>query len=143
MRKEKRDITTLNYGAIQISDGDPGDRLLEIHNRIISIINNFSPDILSLEKLFFNKNAKTVLRVGEARGVIILSAKVKGIPVREYTPLEVKKAITGYGRATKEQVQYMVKSVLGLERVPKPDDVADALAIALTCIYTERFGKTI
>jgi len=77
--------------------------------------------------------------VGEARGVIILAAKLNGINVREYTPLEVKQAIVGYGRATKEQIQAMVKSILGFKEVPKPDDVADALAIALTSIYTERF----
>ncbi len=94
-----------------------------------------------MEKLFFNKNAKTVLGVGEARGVIILSAALKGLAIKEYTPLEVKQAITGYGRATKEQVQYMVKSILKFEEVPKPDDVADALAIGLTCLYTERFRE--
>ncbi len=141
LRKEKRNIDVIEYGAIRTERGDPGDRLIQIYNKITEIINNFSPDVLSLEKLFFNKNAKTVLGVGEARGVIILSARLKGLLVKEYTPLEVKQAITGYGRATKEQVQYMVKSILKFDKVPKPDDVADALAIALTCIYTERFKE--
>ncbi len=142
LKKEGKQIEVLNYGVIKTIKGDPGERLVRIYNKIIEIINDFSPDVLSLEKLFFNKNAKTVLGVGEARGVIILSAKLKGLSIKEYTPLEVKQAMTGYGRATKKQVQYMVKSILKFEEIPKPDDVADALAIALTCIYTERFERT-
>jgi len=141
LKKENKNIEVLEYGAIRTVKGDPGERLVNIYHKIVNIIDSFSPDVLSLEKLFFNKNAKTVLGVGEARGVIILSAKLKGLSIREYTPLEVKQAMTGYGRATKQQVQYMVKSILKFEKIPKPDDVADALAIALTCIYMERFDK--
>jgi len=115
-----------------------GERLVILFNKISEIISNYSPDVLSLEKLFFNKNVKTVLGVGEARGVIILSAKLNGLKIKQYTPLEVKQAITGYGRATKKQIQYMVKSILKFDEIPKPDDVADALAIALTSIYMER-----
>ena len=128
----------MEFGAFVLDKGSIKDKLGVLFEKITKIIELYSPEILSLEKLFFNKNAKTVLGVGEARGVIILSAVLKSIEIVEFTPLEVKQAITGYGRATKKQVQYMVKSILGFSEIPKPDDAADALAIALTCAYTNK-----
>ncbi|MCQ2555338.1 MAG: crossover junction endodeoxyribonuclease RuvC, partial [Clostridia bacterium] len=94
------------------------------------IIEKYSPDEVGIEELYFNNNAKTAIMVGEARGVALLSAANKDIPIFEYTPLQIKQALVGYGRADKKQVQQMVKLFLNLEKVPKPDDTADALACA-------------
>ncbi len=107
------------------------DRLEQIFCAVTSIIEKYNPDALSIEKLYFNTNTTTAIDVAQARGVIVLAAKLKGVPVYEYTPLQVKQAVTGYGRAEKKQVQEMVKHILKLESVPKPDDTADALAIAI------------
>ena len=106
-------------------------RLKIIYDGVCELIDEYKPDFMSIEELFFNNNAKTAIAVGQARGVIILAAVNKGVPVFEYTPLQVKQAIVGYGRAEKNQVQQMVKAMLGLNAVPKPDDVADALALAM------------
>ncbi len=107
------------------------ERLADIYNDINYIIEKFKPDELSIEKLYFNTNSTTAIDVAQARGVIVLAAQKHGIPVFEYTPLQVKQAVTGYGRAEKHQVMEMVKSLLGLPAVPKPDDTADALALAI------------
>ncbi len=107
------------------------DRLEKIFNGVTSIIEKYKPDALAVEKLFFNTNTTTAIDVAQARGVIILAARLKNVPVYEYTPLQVKQAVTGYGRAEKQQVQEMVKHILGLKSVPKPDDTADAVAIAI------------
>lgn len=107
------------------------ERLEVIYSSIQSLINSYKPDVLSVEELFYFKNQTTVIPVAEARGVILLSAKKCGVPIYEYTPLQIKQALTGFGRAEKAQVQFMVKTLLGLEKVPKPDDAADALAVAI------------
>jgi len=107
------------------------DRLFEIYNRIGDIISKFSPDHLAIEQIFFNVNSKTAFSVGESRGVIILAAREKGLEIFEYTPLEVKLAVVGYGRAEKVQIQKMVQKLLKLDNPPYPDDAADALAIAI------------
>ncbi len=107
------------------------DRLKIIYDGICSAIEKYKPDFMAIEELFFNDNAKTAIAVGQARGVILLGAVNNGLEVFEYTPLQVKQAVVGYGRADKKQVQQMTKSILGLHSVPKPDDVADALAIAV------------
>ncbi len=107
------------------------ERLERIFNGVTTIIEKYNPDALSIEKLYFNTNTTTAIDVAQARGAIVLAAKLKGVPVFEYTPLQVKQAVTGYGRAEKKQVQEMVKHILRLESVPKPDDTADALAIAI------------
>lgn len=122
----------VDYGAITTPAKTPMDkRLLDIHNDMITLIDRYKPEAMSVEALFFNTNTTTAINVAQARGVILLSAAEKGIPVYEYTPLQVKQAITGYGRAAKQQIQTMVKIMLGLNAVPKPDDVADALALAI------------
>jgi crossover junction endodeoxyribonuclease RuvC len=117
---------------------DLSDRLLHIHAKSTELIKTFHPDAIIIEKLFFNTNAKTAMSVGHARGVLLLTAKQSGIPIFEYTPLQIKQTLTGYGRADKKQVQFMVKSILKLESIPKPDDAADALAAAITHAFTLR-----
>lgn len=107
------------------------DRIETVYNKTVELIKMYKPDAIAVEELFFNNNAKTAFAVGQARGVILLAAKQYNVPFYEYTPLQVKQALTGYGRADKKQMQQMVKSFLGLSEVPKPDDTADALAIAI------------
>lgn len=123
---------TIDYRAVTTEANMPFElRLKAIYDGITQLINEYKPDFMSVEELFFNNNAKTAIAVGQARGVIILAAVNAGVPIFEYTPLQVKQAIVGYGRAQKNQVQQMVKAMLGLPSVPKPDDVADALALAI------------
>ncbi len=107
------------------------ERLLIIYNELKELIERYKPDAISVEELFFNNNVKTAINVGQARGVILLCAAQLSKEVYEYTPLQVKQAVVGYGRAEKNQVQQMVKALLNLEKIPKPDDVADALAVAV------------
>ena len=122
----------LDYGAILTpSDQLFPHRLRSVYNQLNDIIKRYEPDDLAIEELFFNKNVKTAIKVGHARGVEILAAVNHDIEVYEYTPLQVKQAVVGYGRAEKRQVQEMVKILLNLDKIPKPDDVADALAVAI------------
>ncbi|WP_213974775.1 crossover junction endodeoxyribonuclease RuvC [Tepidanaerobacter acetatoxydans] len=106
-------------------------RLQQIHEGYLELIQKYKPDVVAVEELFFNKNAKTIISVGQARGVAVLAAALSKIEVFEYTPLQVKQAVVGYGRADKQQVQQMIKTSFNLEELPKPDDAADALAVAL------------
>ena len=123
---------TIEYGTVNSpAKTKTSDRLKMVYDDMSYIIEKYKPDEMAIEELFFNTNVKTVIAVGQARGVLILSAANQGIPVYEYTPLQVKQAVVGYGRAEKNQVQQMVKSILGLSQLPKPDDAADALAIAI------------
>lgn len=122
----------IEYGAVTTEAGTPFNRRLEmIYDGVTQVIERNHPQALSIEKLFYNTNAKTVIDVAQARGVIMLSAQKNGIPAYEYTPLQVKQSVVGYGRAEKKQVQEMTRILLGLEKVPKPDDTADALAMAI------------
>lgn len=122
----------IEYSAITTTAGMPFNRRLEvIYDGVDEIIKRTHPDALSIEKLFFNSNQKTVIDVGQARGVIMLAAQKNNLPAFEYTPLQVKQSVVGYGRAEKKQVQEMTKMILHLEKIPKPDDVADALAMAI------------
>ena len=114
------------------------DRLLRIYDDTVEVIRRSRPDAVSIEKLYFNTNITTGIQVAHARGVIILAARQAGIPVYEYTPLQVKTAVTGYGKAKKPQVMEMTRRLLHLKEVPKPDDTADALAIAIT--HTQAAG---
>ncbi len=125
-------FNTVGYGAVTTDAHTPfEDRLNDIYNDLNFIINKYKPDCLSIEKLFFNTNTTTAIDVAQARGVILLAAKQNGLSVSEYTPLQVKQSITGFGRAEKHQVMEMVKNLLSLKAVPKPDDTADALALAI------------
>lgn len=108
------------------------DRLLEIFDGLSEIISETQPDVVSIEKLFFAQNITTAISVSHARGVAMLAARQQSLPIFEYTPLQIKQTLTGYGRATKKQIQEMVKLHLGLKQPPKPDDAADALAAAIT-----------
>ena len=120
------------YGHISTESGTPvPDRLKILYDDTCSIIREYRPDVVAVEELFFNKNAKTAITAAQARGVLMLAAVNCGVPVTEYTPLQVKQSVTGYGRATKQQVQAMVTRLLRLQEIPKPDDTADALAVAI------------
>ncbi|MBQ7384417.1 MAG: crossover junction endodeoxyribonuclease RuvC [Clostridia bacterium] len=122
----------LGYGSIQTPAGMPTEqRLCAIYDDLKEIIEKYKPEQMAVEELFFNTNQTTGIRVAEARGVILLVATRLGVPVFEYTPLQVKQAVVGYGRAEKKQVITMVTTFLGLKKPPKPDDTADALAIAV------------
>lgn len=125
-------LSPVQYGSIQTSaDTDPGERLVQIYDAIVQLIDKYRPEALAIEKLFFNRNVTTAFSVGQARGVIVLAAVQRGLSVTEYTPLQVKQAVVGYGQADKHQVQEMVRMLLHLSSRPKPDDVADALAVAI------------
>ncbi|HSH36429.1 crossover junction endodeoxyribonuclease RuvC [Schnuerera sp.] len=122
----------LDYGVIRTdSKTSFPERLKIIYDELSILIEKYNPDDFAIEELFFNKNVKTAIQVGQARGVEILSAINKGLEVYEYTPLQIKQAVAGYGRADKKQVQEMVKLLLNLKKIPKPDDAADALAVAI------------
>lgn len=138
-------ISALSYGCITTSAGDsPEMRLLTIHDELTKILVTYKPDSLALEDLFFATNAKTVIPVGQARGVVLLAAAQRQIPVVSYAPRAVKRAITGDGTADKSQVTRMVMRILRLDSPPKPDDTADAIAIALTHAYSYKLkGKII
>ena len=125
-------LKKISYGVIRTDSKTPYSlRLKKIHEEIANLIEQYKPEVVAIEQLFFNKNVKTALSVAQSRGVVILTATLAGLELAEYTPLQVKEAVHGYGRAEKAQVQQMVKTLLGLEEIPKPDDAADALAVAI------------
>lgn len=122
----------IDYGSISTEAGTPmPERLKFIYSSLMDIIAETEPEVAALEELFYNTNAKTVINVGQARGVAVLACVNSGLSIDEYTPLQIKQALVGYGRAEKKQVQQMVKTLLGMKSVPKPDDTADALAVAI------------
>ncbi len=150
-------LATLGYGVIQTDRKgraemlDYGiistpqtvkfpDRLIMLEKGVEQVIDTFKPDEIAIEELFFAKNVKTGINVAHARGVILLTAKKKVSKIFEYTPLQIKQALTGYGRADKNQIQQMVKTFLRLKTIPKPDDAADALAVALTHAQTNNLS---
>jgi len=127
-----------NYGVIKTKAGVPmAERLSKIYRELSKIIKKNKPDMCAVEEIYFGKNAKTAMAVGQARGVAILAAVNAKVPICEFTPLQVKTAITGYGRAEKIQIQKMVQKLLNLDEAPKPDDAADALAVAICCAATK------
>lgn len=131
---------SIDYGVITTPKIDSAaKRLVQIYEQIRTIINLHNPDSAAVEKLFFQKNISTAIAVGQARGVIMLALAQAGLEIGEYTPNEIKLAVTGYGSADKRQVQEMVRVLLSLEKIPKPDDAADALAIAITHLNTRRY----
>lgn len=136
----RKNITLIKCGAITSGAKEPfGQRLGKINRELDKLIKKYNPDVIAIEKLFFAKNTKTALKVGEARGVINLTIWKNKKKLREFTPLQVKQALTGYGMASKKQIQIMVKQQLCLKEEPKPDDVADALAIAICSAYTKEY----
>jgi len=142
VEEDGRNLKAVEYGCIRTSkDKSPSQRLHILYKRLEEIIIEFKPSHLAVERLFFNDNAKTAMSVGEARGIILLAGASAGLMISEYTPLQVKMAITGYGKADKKQVQQMVKILLKLDDVPKPDDTADALAIAICHLHSYNMEK--
>ena len=132
-------LRAIDYGALTTpSDLRPEERLRRLHERLCEIIAAHRPDAMAVEELFFNANARTAIAVGQARGVALLAAAQAGLRVHEYTPLQVKGAVAGYGRAGKEQVQLMAATLLALRTVPRPDDAADALAVAICHAHSAR-----
>ncbi len=134
IKKSEDKLKVINFGTIETIAKTPFDQRLKIlGNKLTQIIKKYKPNILAIEDLFFYNNAKTAIKVGEARGVIILTAANNGLLVYNFTPLQVKQAVSSYGRAEKKQVQKMVKILLNLKKIPQPDDAADALAVAYCC----------
>ena len=139
---EGNKMKPLAFGAITTPAHTPvTDRLKKIYDDLAMIIDKYHPDAVAVEELFFNTNVKTAITVAHARGIVLLCAAQKGVADFEYTPLQVKQALTGYGRAEKTQIQNMVKIMLGLNAVPKPDDVADALAIAICHAHSHNLSS--
>ncbi len=144
LKSQKNKLEVLGFGCIKTDKNlDMPERLDLIAKELKNIIKKYKPQIMAVEELFFFKNSKTVITVSQARGVILFVGKNQGLEICEYTPLQVKQAVVGYGRAEKRQVQQMVKSILGLKEVPKPDDTADALAIAVCCESSVKFESKI
>lgn len=138
------DIKVVDYGCIKTSSKESSSaRLEKIFSDTKKIISKHKPKCIVVERLFFGANTKTAMAVGQARGVILLAASQAGLDIAEYTPLQVKMALTGYGRADKNQVQQMVKRLLKLKTIPKPDDAADALAVALCHVNSEGFNSKV
>ncbi|MDF1558309.1 MAG: crossover junction endodeoxyribonuclease RuvC [ANME-2 cluster archaeon] len=139
IQKSEEKIIPVSYGCIRTSaEKQTSERLLEIYNEIKTLFEKYDPQIIAIEKLFFNKNVTSAMRVSEARGVILLAAQQKQIPVFEYTPAQIKQAITGTGHADKRQMQEMISKLLGFDEIPRPDDAADGLSIALCHIHIMR-----
>ena len=135
------DTNNVQWGAIKTKSTDKiENRLHIIYNGLIDLVNLYKPSEITMEKVFFNNNAKTVIRVGQVQGIILLISAMKDIPIYEYTPLQVKNALTGYGAADKKQIQNMLKLLLKLDDVPRPDDAADGVALALCHLQTHRFN---
>ena len=139
LEKNGGNIRTLDFGCISTSKEQKLTQRLEIiSNCMHQLIDKWNPDEMAIEKLFFNKNITTGIPVAQARGVILVAAQEKGIPIFEYTPSNIKMALTGMGKADKKQMQFMVKTLLGLQEIPKPDDAADALAVAICHSQTNK-----
>lgn len=139
VRSADDELTLVDYGAITTSANSPlPQRLQALHQGLTELISHHQPTAVAVEELFFSRNVRTALAVGQARGIVLLAAADAGLPVHEYTPLQVKQAVVGYGRATKDQVQQMVRMLLGLDFVPQPDDAADAIAVAICHLHSIR-----
>jgi crossover junction endodeoxyribonuclease RuvC len=134
---EEGGLLAVDYGVIETpSKLSMPERLLKLHQGLSEVINLHRPENSAVEKLFFQKNVKTAISVGQARGVALLALAEKQLPISEYAPMEVKQAVAGYGGADKKQVQLMVKALLNLETLPRPDDAADALAVAICHLHS-------
>jgi crossover junction endodeoxyribonuclease RuvC len=139
VKNENGKQTAIEYGCIETDPNTPLEaRISDIYSKITGITEKYKPDSFAIEDLFFGTNVTTALSVGQARGVIMLAAYKKNIPIKFYKPVEIKMAVTGYGASTKAQIQQMVKMILHLKDIPKPDDAADALAIALTHCFSHK-----
>jgi len=140
-KKNKKQIVCLDYGIIQTSPKQTvGERLIQLNFDLNEIIKKYKPEMAAVESLFFFKNLKTAMPVSQARGVILYTLSKKNVPFIDITPQQAKTSVTGYGKATKNQVQKMVQNLLCLEEMPKPDDAADALALAICCVDKCKFN---
>ena len=134
-------LRSIAYGVVRTPARTPvASRLVQLHRELSELLTSFCPDVAAVEELFFGANVRTAMAVGEARGVLLLTLAEAGVGIVEYTPLQVKMAITGYGRAAKAQVQQMVRILLGLDDIPRPDDAADALAVSICHHHSARFA---
>jgi crossover junction endodeoxyribonuclease RuvC len=132
-------LQLIDYGLISTAAGQPlSTRLLDLYTSLTDVLKKYQPDFAAVEKLFFQRNVSTALMVGQARGVAMLTMAIADIPVDEYTPSEVKLAVSGYGNADKQQMQAMVKTLLTMDHLPKPDDAADALAVAICHCHSQK-----
>lgn len=132
IKYEGNKFSVTDYGAIRTNAGiELPKRLYSLGTELSQLLSLYKPDVVAVEELFFNTNTKTAISVAQGRGVVLYEVMKSGLPVYEYTPLQVKVAVTGYGRADKTQMQHMMKIILNLESIPKPDDAADALAVAV------------
>jgi crossover junction endodeoxyribonuclease RuvC len=142
LEKEDGSLSVLDFGAILTpADMPMPERLLELHRKLKDLLLLHRPPTGAVEKLFFQKNVRTALTVGQARGVVLLAMAETGMEIAEYTPLEVKQAVTGFGGADKNQVQEMVRALLDLPEIPRPDDAADALAVAICHAHSHRLAR--
>ncbi len=136
---ERVRLKLIDYGTILTAAGvELPKRLVQIARGMEQLIDTYKPDCIAFEELFFNKNVKTAINVAQARGAAVVAARLKSEELFEYTPLQVKQAVVGYGRADKNQVQMMVKTLLGLKEIPQPDDAADAVAVAICHAHSAR-----
>jgi crossover junction endodeoxyribonuclease RuvC len=135
-------LEVIDYGVLRTSPEMPmAERLQSIYEQLNKLLVLHHPDSGAVENLFFQRNVRTAFAVGQARGVLLLSLAQAGIPVTEYNPMEIKQAVAGYGKADKPQMQQMVKMLLGLDEIPRPDDAADALAVAICHIHSRKFNQ--
>ncbi|PZE19446.1 crossover junction endodeoxyribonuclease RuvC [Paenibacillus xerothermodurans] len=142
--KQGSRLVPVQYGCIQTeAHTDSAKRLQMVYDATVQLIDTYKPDAVAIEKLFFNRNVTTAMTVSQARGILLLAAVQKGLEIGEYTPLQVKQAIVGYGKAEKKQVQEMARMFLHLSAVPKPDDVADALAVAICHAHSSTIQQKI
>ena len=144
VEEESGRLTLADFGVVTTAPGQPlANRLQDLYRELTALIALQQPDVVAVEELFFSRNARTALIVGQARGVALLALADAGLAVHEYTPLQVKQAVVGYGQATKHQVQQMVRMLLELPEVPKPHDAADAVAVAICHLHGARFQALI
>lgn len=141
---ENNKMSLLDVGAVSTKAGELFTwRLLQIDEKLSEIIEKYKPDAFAIEELFFNNNAKTAIAAAQGRGVAVMAAVKAGVPVYEYTPLQVKQAVAGYGRADKNQIQQMIKTIFHMDKIIKPDDAADAVAIAVCHAFSCRFAQRV
>jgi crossover junction endodeoxyribonuclease RuvC len=144
VEQESGQLSLVDFGVIITAPGQPlASRLQTLYRELTSLVSHQQPDLAAVEELFFSRNARTALIVGQARGVALLGLANAGLSVCEYTPLQIKQAVVGYGQATKHQVQQMVRMLLTLPEVPRPDDAADAIAVAICYLHGARFEELV
>ncbi|MGS0764980.1 crossover junction endodeoxyribonuclease RuvC [Syntrophomonas curvata] len=134
----------VHYGTIRTAaEMDMPIRLCRIKGELDRLLQEYQPDVVAVEELFYHRNSKTVITVAQSRGVVLMTAAAAGLPIAEYTPLQVKQSVVGYGNADKRQVQIMVQRILAMNEMPRPDDAADALAVAICCLHSYRLSRFI